>query len=282
MLLIGFEYNYLNFTGELVTARVYYEKNLQADVIGLLDARGAEIATYTYDAWGNVTGRTYVEGNEIPYELNHITYRGYYRDEETGFYYLQSRYYDAEVGRFINADDVNVLGMQLSSTFKDNLYCYCNSNPIMYTDASGYICVADDIAFWGIVIAAIGIIAYAHFISSYQYRNYTQSFYNGIQRALEQTWGWFTSLFKTATQVVTKAVEKSITKAQEIIRKQRYRDYYWIASQVSYSRKRVKKTTYFPCMPITKSKAIVYAKLGENIFASSVGAARRLAISSIR
>ena len=97
MLLIGFEYNYLNFTGELVTARVYYEKNLQADVIGLLDARGAEIATY-----------------------------------------------------------------------------------------------------------------------------------------------------------------------------QRYRDYYWIASQVSYSRKRVKKTTYFPCMPITKSKAIVYAKLGENIFASSV------------
>lgn len=120
MLLIGFEYNYLNFTGELVTARVYYEKNLQADVIGLLDARGAEIATYTYDAWGNVTGRTYVEGNEIPYELNHITYRGYYRDEETGFYYLQSRYYDAEVGRFINADDVNVLGMQLSSTFKDN------------------------------------------------------------------------------------------------------------------------------------------------------------------
>ena len=72
---IGFEYSYINFAGTLVTARVYYEKNLQGDVIGLLDARGAEIATYTYDAWGNVTGMTYVEGNETPYELNHITYR---------------------------------------------------------------------------------------------------------------------------------------------------------------------------------------------------------------
>ena len=82
---IGFEYSYTNFAGTLVTARIYYEKNLQGDVIGLLDARGAEIATYTYDAWGNVTSKTYVEGNEIPYELNHITYRGYYRDDETGF-----------------------------------------------------------------------------------------------------------------------------------------------------------------------------------------------------
>ena len=96
---IGFEYSYLNSAGTLVTARVYYEKNLQGDIIGLLDARGAEIAAYTYDAWGKITSKTYVEGNEIPYELNHTLYRGYYRDDETGFYYLQSRYYDAEVGR---------------------------------------------------------------------------------------------------------------------------------------------------------------------------------------
>ncbi|MCR5736686.1 MAG: hypothetical protein K6G64_03450 [Eubacterium sp.] len=74
--IIGFKYSYLNFAGSLITARIYYEKNLQGDVIGLLDARGAEIASYIYDAWGNITSDTYVEGNEVPYELNHIGYRG--------------------------------------------------------------------------------------------------------------------------------------------------------------------------------------------------------------
>jgi RHS repeat-associated protein len=102
-----------------------------------LQTRGAEIATYTYDAWGNITGRTYVEGNEIPYELNHITYRGYYRDEETGFYYLQSRYYDAEVGRFINADDVDEISVDVGLIYKDNLYIYCNGNPVNNYDDDG-------------------------------------------------------------------------------------------------------------------------------------------------
>ena len=135
--IIGFEYSYLNFTNDIVTARVYYEKNLQGDIIGLLDARGVEIASYTYDAWGNITEQTYVEGNEIPYNLNHILYRGYYRDEETGFYYLQSRYYDAEIGRFINADSVMMIGTDGKDIYKDNLYVYCNSNPINRVDYTG-------------------------------------------------------------------------------------------------------------------------------------------------
>lgn len=132
--MLGFEYNYLDFKGELVTARVYYEKNLQGDVIGIVDARGIQIATYSYDAWGNITNSSYVEGNEIPYELNHIMYRGYYKDSETGFYYLQSRYYDAKIGRFINADNV----IDTESIFGSGLWTYCESNPIMYYDPSGY------------------------------------------------------------------------------------------------------------------------------------------------
>ena len=140
---IGFEYSYLNFAGTLVTARVYYEKNLQGDVIGLLDARGAEIAAYTYDAWGNVTSSTYVEGNEIPYELNHITYRGYYRDEETGFYYLQSRYYDAETSRFLNADDTSLEELKNGNIFYSNIYIYCASNPCTYIDKDGNLIVVN-------------------------------------------------------------------------------------------------------------------------------------------
>jgi len=135
---IGFEYSCINDLNEKSTTRIYYEKDLQGNVIGLLDSRGAEIATYFYDAWGNITTSMCYEGYEVPFVLNHITYRGYYRDNETGFYYLQSRYYDAGICRFINADDVAILGMQMNSMYKDNLYAYCNCNPVNYIDPSGY------------------------------------------------------------------------------------------------------------------------------------------------
>lgn len=109
----GFEYSEISgMDNSLKKTRVYYEKNLQGDVIGLLDSRGAEIAKYAYDAWGNVTNKMCYEGYETPYALNHITYRSYYQDDESGFYYLQSRYYDAEVGRFLNADDVFILTIE--------------------------------------------------------------------------------------------------------------------------------------------------------------------------
>ena len=288
---IGFEYSQLSEINEtLKTTRIYYEKNLQGDVTGLLDARGAKIASYTYDAWGNVitdNEKSFCyEGYEVPFELNHVLYRGYYYDgsctdteSDTNLYYLQSRYYDAEVGRFVNADDVNVLGVEMASIFKDNMYIYCNSNPIMYTDPSGCIAIADDIVFLGIAVLAIGVVMYASYTSTYQFRYYSQSFYREIQKALSQTWNRITILFKSASQVVNKAIEKNIAKVRDVIRRQRYKDYYWIASKVTYSRKNVRKTTYFPCMPIAKSQAIIYVRQGGDVFANFQTAARRLAVS---
>ncbi len=147
---IGFEYSQLSEINEtLKTTRIYYEKNLQGDVTGLLDARGAKIASYTYDAWGNVitdTEKSFCyEGYEVPFELNHVLYRGYYYDgsctdteSDTNLYYLQSRYYDAEVGRFINADDVNTIFIEENEIYKDNYYIYCNSNPISLIDKNGH------------------------------------------------------------------------------------------------------------------------------------------------
>lgn len=119
------------------------------NIIGLLDARGAEIAVYTYDAWGNVIadgGKSFCyEGNEVPFELNHVLYRGYYYDEscndtenDTNLYYLQSRYYDSKVGRFINADDVEIFEIKINTIYSDNLYIYCNSNPVNSIDSNGY------------------------------------------------------------------------------------------------------------------------------------------------
>lgn len=72
---------------------------------------------------------------------NPFRYRGYYYDSETGFYYLQTRYYDPTICRFINADDYEIVGL-LSISCPLNMYTYCNNNPIMYTDPYGYIALS--------------------------------------------------------------------------------------------------------------------------------------------
>ena len=81
----------------------YFLKNLQGDVIAVVDKEAKTVARYTYDAWGTCTVTK--DDNGIG-TINPYRYRGYYYDVETGLYYLQSRYYDAGVGRFINADEV--------------------------------------------------------------------------------------------------------------------------------------------------------------------------------
>ena len=107
--------------------------NAQGDVIALYSWTGAKVAEYSYDAWGNCTIVSDTSSTHIA-TLNPFRYRSYYRDTDLGLYYLQSRYYDSEIGRFINADSQlntdNVLGF--------NVYSYCENNPIMYSDASGH------------------------------------------------------------------------------------------------------------------------------------------------
>ena len=70
--------------------------------------------------------------------INPFRYRGYYYDVETGFYYLQTRYYDPTICRFINADDYELVA-DLASSMQLNMYAYCGNNPVMYTDETGEI-----------------------------------------------------------------------------------------------------------------------------------------------
>ena len=112
----------------------FYVKNLQNDIIGIVNASGVLCVTYTYDAWGNVT----VSG-ALASSLgidNPFRYRGYYYDKETNLYYLQGRYYNPSIGRFINADDTTYLGAG-DSLVSYNLFVYCHNSPIMFIDPDG-------------------------------------------------------------------------------------------------------------------------------------------------
>ena len=128
----------------------YYLLNIQGDVVGIVDEAGVLVASYTYDEWGKVLT---IEGSDADGigALNPIRYRGYYYDTETGFYYLGSRYYDPEIGRFLNADDESVLAATPEAITDKNLYAYCDNNPIMRMDTSG--------AFWETVFDVVSLCA---------------------------------------------------------------------------------------------------------------------------
>ena len=123
-------YSNANMTGYYT---MHYICNLQGDVVKLVGEENEVFATYTYDAWGNVLSA--VENGSYDYAaINPLRYRGYYYDTETGWYYLQSRYYDPALGRFINADSYASTGQGFLGC---NMFAYCNNNPVNYLDYDG-------------------------------------------------------------------------------------------------------------------------------------------------
>ena len=111
----------------------YFLKNLQGDVIAITDSTGTVVARYSYDAWGVCTIESDTTDCKIA-EINPYRYRSYYLDQEIGMYYLQSRHYDQQVGRFISIDVY--LGANDDHTSYD-LYTYCGNCPINRYDRGG-------------------------------------------------------------------------------------------------------------------------------------------------
>ena len=120
----GFNYNGTDY---------YYQKTIQGDIERIYNNQGALCAEYSYDAWGKCTIKSNV--NNIA-AINPFRYRGYYLDDETGLYYLNARYYDPEIGRFISPDSTEYL--EAEKLHGLNLYVYCLDNPIIYVDYSGH------------------------------------------------------------------------------------------------------------------------------------------------
>ena len=111
----------------------YYIRNVQGDIIGLFDKTGTQVVSYSYDSWGKLIS---IDGSlkDSVGVKNPYRYRGYRYDTETGLYYLQSRYYNAEWGRFINAD--GILG-QTGQLLSHNTFCYCQNNCVNMIDIDG-------------------------------------------------------------------------------------------------------------------------------------------------
>lgn len=129
----------------------YYFTNQQGDVVRIEDPDGNVLATYSYNAWGRnskVSGKMW--------SLNPLRYKGYYYDNETGFYYLQSRYYDPILSRFINADSYASTGQGFIGY---NMFAYCGNNPVNRVDASGSMHVRiDDFGGGGLSVNGAGVV----------------------------------------------------------------------------------------------------------------------------
>jgi RHS repeat-associated protein len=118
----------------------FYLRNLQGDIYAILDSTGQVVIRYVYDAYGNILDETFVAtGFQYLFDANPYTYRGYRADRETGWYYLQSRYYLSEIGRFLNVDIYNVVSDDI---LRVNQFSYSINNPINFSDYCGTNCIS--------------------------------------------------------------------------------------------------------------------------------------------
>ena len=115
----------------------FYLYNGLGDVVGLIDSSNKVVVRYQYNSWGKVTSSEDTSGVSLA-TLNPFCYRKYVYDSETGLYCLGSRYYDPEVGRFVNADDPGTIFAKPQELYNKNLYAYCDNNPVIREDIQGY------------------------------------------------------------------------------------------------------------------------------------------------
>ena len=176
-------------------ATYYYVLNLQGDVVKLIGASGTVYANYKYNAWGELLSVTNASGNAITNyshisHVNPLRYRGYYYDFETGWYYLQSRYYDPVLHRFINADSYTYTGQGFIGA---NMFAYCGNNPVCRTDHSGQRAVG----FWSFDYDEQGLEILLHWL----YGNGEPLTFNGGE------WGTYMRSNKTLQSKLNNRIE---------------------------------------------------------------------------
>ncbi len=137
---LEFFYDHTGVAGVIYNGNTYlYRKDVLGNILAILDSNGGVVARYIYDAWGNhsvinANGAIISDTSHVA-NLNPFRYRGYYFDTETKLYFLKTRYYDAETGRFMTIDDISYIDSETINGL--NLYSYCANNPVMRIDPTG-------------------------------------------------------------------------------------------------------------------------------------------------
>ena len=215
----------------------YYVKNLQGDIVKIINQSGTVFASYVYDAWGNIKS---VTGDPNLRELNPFRYRGYVYDSESGLYYLQSRYYDPFTGRFLNADDTAILFLSNTTSNNDfelnivNLFKYGNNNPIKYSDYNGYFAIVDDAAVLLLIALVATTCLLCAWMSTPQFKqawsefcsyvgNGLTSIWSYIWNSSSAIWHWSATKIKKATTAIKQfsTAIKAVNKIKAKLKKER-------------------------------------------------------------
>ncbi len=235
----------------------YYIYNLQGDVIALADAStGKLVATYTYDAWGKCTV-TNASGHTIGTD-NPFRYRGYYYDTESELYYLNSRYYDAETGRFINAD-----GQLNDGVLGCNLFAYCENNPVNMIDSAGNMATA-------ILVSKSTLSYFVAWLYSANFWNPVGWIIAGVLAAGAITWAAVT-LYRIYQREHTKTVAKADERIKTTVKKNS-RTRYWTAT--------VRNGYVDIGRPLTYSQAVREVSAGRSVFAVTKYEAKAVALAA--
>ena len=202
----------------------YYVKNLQGDIVKIVNGHGETVASYEYDAWGKILSIKNHYGNVTdPNQIalvNPFRYRGYVYDDETGLYYLQSRYYDPVTCRFLNADIY--CDTRTGSPLSTNMYAYCENNPIMKIDKSG----EEPASAASLAIIIAGVVVLSVVTLSIAIYSFVNSSY------FKQFWEVFATSFKTRLTLLAE-----LTKLQMILRASQAKS---VAQSIANSFARVK------------------------------------------
>ncbi len=185
---------FVNYDNGTTSTVHYFLRNAQGDILGLVNAHGVVVVSYTYDAWGNVLSVTGSMAGTLG-TLNPLRYRGYVYDTETKLYYLNSRYYNPATGRFVNADIFVSTGQGVLGS---NMFAYCNNNPVMYVDPSGAIAIVDDLAIAGIL--GLGLLFFGGCQLLYTINNPGNR--RGLAECLEDVYYEGQELFFTAMDTI--------------------------------------------------------------------------------
>ena len=258
-----------------------YLHNLQGDVVGLLDSSGTLMVEYKYDAWGKPLSTTGTLGDTLG-KCNPFRYRGYVFDEETGLYYLRSRYYNPAWKRFVNADVVEHIP---ESILFNNLFTYCSNAPTLQVDSDGEIgslaigLLGAVSAFANAAVSAVSAaIATVASIVTAPVVTVALGVVVGVAAVatvvnVVTTIHRYSSRPKTAEQTA----EKSLTKTYEKINRESNRYDYWIARFVRLGNG---VETFIPATGISWTTAISVLRSGGNVFASSRRKALQLALAA--